>query len=93
MKEKDILAIVEQVATELGQSSADAIAPDSVISELGIDSLAMGRIVVDLEQRLKITIPDGELLDIVTVDDLIRIVEHQLADSSPALLDVTKSRQ
>lgn len=78
MNRQNLVALVEGIAAEIGRSSTDRIELDSIISELGIDSLAMARIVLALEEKLGVSITDDELLDVVTVEDLIRVVEMRL---------------
>ena len=86
MNRQNLVAIVESIAAELGPEQLSRVQLDSVISELGIDSLAMAQIVLELEERLGVTIPDDELSDVVTVEDLIRIVEGRL-DAEGSRLD------
>ena len=52
---------------------------DSVITDLGIDSLSMMQIVGELETELDLQIPDEDLVEIVTVGDLCGKVEHRLS--------------
>lgn len=86
MNRQNLVALVESIAAELGPEQLSRVQLDSVISELGIDSLAMAQIVLELEERLGVTIPDDELSDVVTVEDLIRIVEGRL-DAEGSRLD------
>jgi len=87
MNQQNLVSLVERIAAELGLDSTTRIQLDSVITELGIDSLAMAQIVLELEAALGVTIPDDALLDVVTVEDLVRIVEVQLAAGSSRPLD------
>lgn len=82
MKDQPILTLIEQLVEDLGQRP---LTPDVAITELGIDSLAMGQIVLDLERRLGVSIPDSELADVVTIDDLVRVVEARLEESGRPL--------
>lgn len=81
MIHENIIAIFDQLIE--GRLAREKIAKDSVITELGIDSLAMGQIVLGLERKLGISIPDGELIEVVTVEDLLRIVERHLGGAGP----------
>lgn len=92
MTAQKILAAFEQLAQKLGTHSTKGPSLDAVISELGIDSLAMGQIVLDLEQRLGIEIPDSDLMDVVTVEDLVHVVEQRLEEASSRPLDGPASR-
>lgn len=68
----------KQVASQVDRREFGDISPDSVISDLGIDSLSMMQIVGEMEQKLDVTIPDEDLVELVTVRDLIRIVQRRL---------------
>lgn len=92
MTQEHILAAFEQLARGLGSETTTRLSLDAVISELGIDSLAMAQIVLDLEQRLGVDIPDGELMDVVTVEDLVRVVERRLAHVASGPLDGSAGR-
>lgn len=48
-------------------------------ADLGLDSLSMLEMTVDLQYAFKIRIPDERLPEIVTVGDSVRIVEEFLA--------------
>ncbi len=50
----------------------------SVITELGIDSLSMMQIVGEMETELGVIIPDEDLVELVTVGDLCGKVEAKL---------------
>ncbi|MGL5205812.1 MAG: acyl carrier protein [Metamycoplasmataceae bacterium] len=51
------------------------ISPSTDIKELGLDSLDLVEVVMEIEQELDIKIPDDELTNIKTIDDLIKIIE------------------
>ena len=74
----DLVALFKQVAAAVDKRDFAEVTPQSVISDLGIDSLSMMQIVGEMELRLDVTIPDDELVVLVTVADLLRVVERQL---------------
>jgi len=52
-----------------------AIAPEqSIQGDLGLDSLAVMELVADAEERFAITIPNELLMDLVTVDDVVKAI-------------------
>ncbi len=51
---------------------------DTKISELGIDSLDLLDLMVDVEKKYKITIDDSKLLEIKTVKDIVDSVSTKL---------------
>ena len=76
---KDVLAMFKTVAERIDKKSFDDVTRDSVITDLGIDSLSMMQIVGELETELDLQIPDEDLVEIVTVGDLCSKVEHRLS--------------
>jgi acyl carrier protein len=74
----DLIALFKQVATEVDKREFTEVSGSSVISELGIDSLSMMQIVGEMELRLDIMIPDEDLVELVTVSDLVKVVEKRL---------------
>ena len=75
---QDLLSMFRQVASQVDRREFPPVTPDSVISELGIDSLSMMQIVGEMETRLNIMIPDEDLVELVTVADLVKVVETRL---------------
>jgi acyl carrier protein len=71
----DLLALFRQIASEVDKKSFDHVTHASVIADLGIDSLSTMQIVGELESRLGVTIADDQLVKIVTVGDLLGVVE------------------
>jgi acyl carrier protein len=77
----DLIALFKQVATEVDKREFSEVSGSSVISELGVDSLSMMQIVGEMELRLDIMIPDEDLVELVTVSDLVKVVERRLRGS------------
>ncbi|HSQ63993.1 MAG TPA: acyl carrier protein [Polyangiaceae bacterium] len=67
----------KKTAAEIAEKDFPSISEQTVISELGIDSLGMLEIVGSMERQLKIQIPDESLAGIQTVKDLIELVEKR----------------
>ncbi len=67
----------QKTAMEIAEKDFPSISEQTVISELGIDSLGMLEIVGSMERQLKIQIPDESLAGIQTVKDLIELVEKR----------------
>jgi acyl carrier protein len=76
--QKDLIALFKQVATEVDKREFAGVTGESIISELGIDSLSMMQIVGEMELRLNIMIPDEDLVELVTVADLVKVVGRRL---------------
>ena len=66
-------AVVKIMARQVG---SDQIALDDHLElDLGLDSLGMVELIAALEERLNITIQDGEFSEVFTLGELIRAVE------------------
>lgn len=75
---QDLLVMFKSVAARIDKRAFDHVTRDSVITELGIDSLSMMQIVGEMETELGVMIPDEDLVEIKTVGDLVGKVEHRL---------------
>jgi len=78
---EDLIALFKQVAKEVDKRDFQDLTGDSVISDLGIDSLSMMQIVGEMELKLDIMIPDEDLVELVTVKDLLKVVERRMERS------------
>jgi acyl carrier protein len=81
MNSQDLIALFKQVAKEVDKRDFPELTGDSVISDLGIDSLSMMQIVGEMELKLDIMIPDEDLVELVTVKDLLAVVERRMERS------------
>jgi len=75
---QDLLALFKETASQVEKKKFDQVTRDSVITELGIDSLVMMQIIGELETKLDVMIPDEDLVEIITVGDLCKQVEARL---------------
>ncbi len=75
----ELLSMFKSTATEVVERDFPNISEQTVISELGIDSLGMLEIVGSMERQLRIQLPDEALAGIQTVKDLIELVEKRQA--------------
>lgn len=78
MASQDLLSMFKTVAERVDKKSFDDVTRESVITDLGIDSLSMMQIVGEMETELDLQIPDEDLVEIVTVGDLCAKVEKRL---------------
>lgn len=72
---EELVSLFEEVAADVDGVSLHGITRESIISELGVDSLHMMQIVGEIEERLHITIPDDELTELVTIGDFVKVVD------------------
>jgi len=76
--QQDLIALFKQVATEVDKREFRDVTGESVITDLGIDSLSMMQIVGEMELKLNIMIPDEDLVELVTVLDLVKVVARRI---------------
>ena len=76
--QQDLIALFKQVATEVDKREFRDVTGESVITDLGIDSLSMMQIVGEMELKLNIMIPDEDLVELVTVEDLVKVVARRI---------------
>lgn len=75
---KNLLEMFKTVAARVDKREFPHLTRDSVITELGIDSLSMMQIVGEMETELDVAIPDEDLVELDTVGDLCAKVEARL---------------
>ena len=71
-EKKDLLAMFKVVAARVDKREFNSVTAESVITELGIDSLSMMQIVGEMETELSVMIPDEDLVELITVGDLVK---------------------
>jgi acyl carrier protein len=74
----DLLEMFKAVAERVDKKKFEGVTRASVITDLGIDSLSMMQIVGEMETELALQIPDEDLVEIITVGDLVSKVERRL---------------
>ena len=65
------LEMFKTVAARVDKREFRTSPRESVITDLGIDSLSMMQIVGEMETELDVMIPDEDLVELVTVGDLV----------------------
>lgn len=76
---RDLLEMFKTIAARVDKREFPHVTRQSVITELGIDSLSMMQIVGEMETELGVLIPDEDLVELVTVGDLVAKVEKRLS--------------
>ncbi|GEM_PF-3344752 len=75
MKKKDVEKIIKELANKEFKIPIDAISlKSSLILELGVDSLSIVELIMAIEERLKIKVPDTINDKIDTLQDLISFI-------------------
>jgi acyl carrier protein len=77
MTTKDqLIATFQRVASEVTERPFPPLEGETVIAELGIDSLAMLEIIGAMEREFKIQLPDDRLVGLQTIDDLVGLLQR-----------------
>jgi acyl carrier protein len=76
-----LLDLFRTTATEVVEREFKDISENTLITDLGIDSLGMMEIISTLERTAKVHIPNEQLEMIRTVKDLIEVVEKRQSAS------------
>lgn len=72
----NIIELFSQAALEVNGKKLDGLTKDSVISKLGLDSVAIMELVSFFEEKLNIRMPDEDLAKVQTLGDLGAIVKR-----------------
>jgi acyl carrier protein len=79
MERNDVLTTVREIAVEVLGVEPDIVTEDATLKDdLGADSLDLVEVVMALEERLDITIPEDELEGIKTVGQAVDAVSAKL---------------
>jgi acyl carrier protein len=78
MTEQEILEGLGEIVEEIaGVPAADVTPAKSFVDDLDIDSLAMVEIAVAAQDKFGVEIPDDQLKDLSTVQDVVNfVVKH-----------------
>ena len=77
MTEQEILAGLGEIIDEIAGVPADQVTPDkSFVDDLDIDSLSMVEIAVAAQDKFGVEIPDDELKNLKTVQDVVQFVQR-----------------
>lgn len=85
MANVNIIQLFSQAALEVNGKKLDGLTKDTVISKLGLDSVAIMELVSFFEEKLNIRMPDEDLAKVQTLGDLGAVVKRLV----PAGTEVT----
>ena len=75
MTEQEILEGLGEIIDEVAGVPADQVTPDKTfVDDLDIDSLSMVEIAVAAQDKFGVEIPDEQLKDLKTVQDVVNFV-------------------
>ncbi len=73
----DILNILKPLLSDIFQTEDEDITPAVTFEELGADDLDMTEISMAVEEEFDVLIDDEDLVNLVSVSDLIAYIEEQ----------------
>ncbi len=77
MTEAEILTGLGEIVDEVAGVPADQVTPDKTfVDDLDIDSLSMVEIAVAAQDKFGVEIPDDQLKDLKTVQDVVDFVRR-----------------
>ena len=83
MTDQEILAGLGEIVEEIAGVPADEVTPNkSFVDDLDIDSLSMVEIAVAAQDQFGVEIPDDQLKDLTTVQDVVNFVAKNAGDSA-----------
>ncbi|MBK8171977.1 MAG: acyl carrier protein [Sandaracinaceae bacterium] len=82
MKRSELITVFQRMASEIAEKDFSHVSEESVIADLGIDSLGMLELVGSMERELKIQIPDEQLVGIQSVRQLLDLVEKRTTQTT-----------
>lgn len=82
MQKPQLIDLFRDLASEIAEKDLSFVQEDNAIAELGIDSLAMLELVGTLERQLSVRVPDEKLVGLVTVRQLLDLVEGGLTQAA-----------
>jgi acyl carrier protein len=83
MNEQEILAGLGEIVEEIAGVPAAEVTPSkSFVDDLDIDSLSMVEIAVAAQDKFGVEIPDYQLKDLTTVQDVVNYVSKNAGGSA-----------
>ena len=83
MNDQEILAGLGEIVEEIAGVPADEVTPGkSFVDDLDIDSLSMVEIAVAAQDKFGVEIPDDQLKDLATVQDVVNFVAKNSGGSA-----------
>ena len=83
MTDQEILAGLGEIVEEIAGVPADEVTPSkSFVDDLDIDSLSMVEIAVAAQDKFGVEIPDDQLKDLNTVQDVVNFVAKNAGSSA-----------
>ena len=80
MERGQVLELLRDKAVELLEVAAEDVQEDrSFVADLGVDSLSLVELTMDLEDQFGIELPEEELADVTTIGAFVDVIEKKIA--------------
>lgn len=84
MDRDELRQILAELLEETTGEHRDEVAEDEPLQEgLGLDSVDIFSLIVEIQNKLRVKIASEELMDVVTVGDLLNVLQAKLAAVAP----------
>lgn len=82
MQRLQLIKLFRDLASEIAEKDLSFLHEESPITDMGIDSLAMLELVGTMERELRIRVPDEQLVGLITVRQLLELVEGRITQAA-----------
>jgi acyl carrier protein len=86
MAQVNVIQLFAQAALEVNGKKLENLTKDTVISKLGLDSVAVMELVSYVEEKLDIRLPDEDLAKVQTLGDLGGLVKRLVPAGTDVVL-------
>lgn len=72
----DTFEKISRIVADNTDISPESISPETTLNELGLDSIDLVDLVMEIEEAFSVTIPDEEFEGIKSVSDIVALIEN-----------------
>jgi acyl carrier protein len=82
----DTLQVIQKIIHKINNIDPSLIKPDTEFrDDLGMESIDVTEVVLDIEKDLGVIIEDNELANLTTIEDFVKIIDEKRAGLKPQL--------
>ena len=78
-----VLGIISRYLSTVNREILGTVTPETLLSDLHIESLTMLEIILDIQDSLDIVVEDAEMRQFVTLGDIYQFLEAKVARAKP----------
>ena len=72
----DTFEKISRIVADNTKLNPESISPETTLNELGLDSIDLVDLVMEIEEAFSVTIPDEEFEGIKSVSDIVALIEN-----------------